>query len=124
VKLITGNKGVILGINKRSNPRYVRVYETLSAIRFELELKNSALKDVKKFLFNYQFNDFESRLTQSYFHYITKFFPLDNCFVAWLIDFIRKDSRNQTHTQIVLATEYFTDITCIFENQSSERVYS
>jgi len=123
VKLIKDNKGVILGINKRSNPRYVRVYETLSAIRFELELKNSALKDVKKFLFNYQFDDFESRLTQSYFHYIKIFFPLDNCFVAWLIDFIRKDSRNQTHTQIVLATEYFTDITCIFENQSSERVY-
>ena len=47
---------------------------------------------------NLQFDDFESRLTQLYFHYIKKFFSLDNCFVAWLIDFIRKDYRSQTHT--------------------------
>jgi len=123
VKLINNKKGVILGINKRSNPRYVRVYETQSTIRFELELKNSALKDVKEKLFSYQFDDFESRLTQLYFHYIKKFFNLDSCFVTWLIDFIRKDYGNQARTQLVLATEYFTNITCIFENQSSERVY-
>ncbi|MFT5250288.1 MAG: hypothetical protein ACI93P_002023 [bacterium] len=38
-KLITNSKGRILGINKRSNPRYYRVYEGSTQIRFELELK-------------------------------------------------------------------------------------
>ena len=123
VKLINDNKGVILGINKRSNSRYLRVYETKSTIRFELELKNSALKDVQTFLFNYQFDDFEFQLTQFYFHYIKKFFPLDNSFVTWLIHFSRKYSGNKTNTQLALATEYFTPITCILENQHLERVY-
>lgn len=123
VKLINSKKGVILGINKRSNPRYVRIYETKSTIRFELELKNSALKNVKEKLFSYQFDDFESQLTELYFHYIKKFFVLDSYFVTWLIDFIRKDCQTQTHTQPVLAVEYFTNITCIFENQPSEKVY-
>jgi len=123
VKLINSKKGVILGINKRSNPRYIRVYETKKTIRFELELKNSALKDVKEKLFSYQFDDFESRLNELYFHYIKKFFILDSYFVTWLIDFIRKDCQNQEHTQPVLAVEYFTNTTCIFENQPSEKVY-
>jgi len=123
VKLINDNKGIILGINKRSNSRYVRVYETKTTIKFELELKNSALKDVKTFLFNYQFDDFESRLTQFYFHYSKKFFPFDNSFVTWLIDFIRKDSGNQTDNKLVLDTEYFIDSIRILENQPLERVY-
>lgn len=123
VKLINSKKGVILGINKRSNPRYVRIYETKSTVRFELELKNSALKDVKEKLFSYQFDDFESRLTELYFHYIKKFLILDSYFVIWLIDFIRKDCQNQRHIKPVLAAEYFTNITCIFENQPSEKVY-
>lgn len=123
VKLINGSTGVILRINKRSNLRYVRVYETPTSIRFELESKNLALKNVADFLLNYQFDVFESRLTQFYFYYIKKFFPLDNFFVAWLIDFLRKYSPNQTNSQVVLGTEYFTDVTSIFKNQSSQKVY-
>ena len=69
VKLINNTRGLILGINKRSNTRYFRVYETLSSIRFELELKRSALDYLQSSLFNSQFNFFESQLTQFYFQY-------------------------------------------------------
>jgi hypothetical protein len=100
------------------------MYESMKLpLRFELESKNLALKNGADFLLNYQFDVFESRLTQLYFHYIKKFFPLDNFFVAWLIDFLRKYSPNQTDSQVVLGTEYFTDVTSIFENQSSQKVY-
>ena len=87
VKLINNTRGLILVINKRSNTRYFRVYETLSSIRFELELKKSSLDYFQSSLFNSQFNFFESQLTQFYFQYAKLLFPLDNYFGNWLIDF-------------------------------------
>lgn len=109
VKLINNTRGLILGINKRSNTRYFRVYETLSSIRFELELKRSALDYLQSSLFNSQFNFFESQLTQFYFQYAKLLFPLDNYFGNWLIDFLRKYSQNEHGNKLVLATEYFKD---------------
>lgn len=69
VKLINNTRGLILGINKRSNTRYFRVYETLSSIRFELELKRSALNYLQSCLFNSQFN-FQYAKLLYYFHWI------------------------------------------------------
>lgn len=109
VKLINNSKGLILGINKRSNTRYFRVYETLSTIRFELELKKSALDYLQSSFFTSQFNFFESQLTQFYFQYAKLFFPLDNYFGRWLMDFLRKYSQNEHDNKSVLATEYFKD---------------
>ena len=109
-KLLTRSKGkILLGINKRSNPRYLRVYETRTAIRFELELKNLVLEPFQACFFDYRFDFFESQLTQSYFRYAEPLFPLHNYFVSWLLDFNRKYYRNQINTQPVLATEYFAD---------------
>jgi hypothetical protein len=109
-KLLTRSNGrILLGINKRSNPRYLRVYETRTAIRFELELKNLVLEPFQACFFDYEFDFFESQLTQSYFRYAEPLFPLDNYFASWLLDFTRKYFRNQINNQFVLATEYFTD---------------
>nr|WPV76437.1 hypothetical protein [Naviculales sp.] len=88
-------------------------------IRFELELKKSALEHLKASLFSSQFNFFESQLTQYYFQYAKLFFPLDNYFVKWLIDFIRKYSQNQNDIKVVLATGYFIDN----QIQDHERLY-
>jgi hypothetical protein len=109
VKLINNSRGLILGINKRSNARYFRVYETLSTIRFELELKKSALEHLQTSFFTSQFNFFESQLTQFYFQYAKLLFPLDNYFGSWLMNFLRKYSQNEHDNKCVLATEYFTD---------------
>ena len=119
VKVINNTRGLILGINKRSNTRYFRVYETLSTIRFELELKKSALDYLQKPFFNAQFNFFESQLTQFYFQYAKLLFPLDNYFGSWLIDFLRKYSQNKHDNKYVLATEYFKDK----EIQDTKKLY-
>ena len=44
------NSNVILGINKRSNPRYFRIYRRQNKIKFELELKKSAAKSIQNHL--------------------------------------------------------------------------
>lgn len=119
VKLINNDKGRILGINKRSNSRYFRVYETFTMIRFELELKKSALEYLQASFFSSQFNFFESQLTQFYFQYAKLFFPLDNSFVSWLIEFLRKYAQNEKDTKIGLATEYFSET----EIQDHQRFY-
>lgn len=118
-KLINNSRGRILGINKRSNSRYFRVYETFTMIRFELELKKLALEYLQTAFFSSQFNFFESQLTQYYFQYAKLFFPLDNSFVSWLIDFLRKYAQNQKDINFILATEYFSE-TAI---QDHERLY-
>ena len=107
IKLINNTRGRILGINKRSNPRYLRVYETPSMIRFELELKGLALAHLQDNFLNSQFNFFESQLTQFYFQYAKTFFPLDSHFVSWLIDFFRKYHRDQKDSKVLFNTEYF-----------------
>jgi hypothetical protein len=98
IKLINNLRGKILGINKRSNPRYFRVYENPSTIRFELEIKSLALEPIQAYFFNSQFDLFESKLTQLYFLYPKTLFPLDYYFVRWLLDFNRKYSLNENNT--------------------------
>lgn len=107
LKLINdSSKGRILGINRRSNPRYFRVYEkvTTKVIRFEYELKKTAVRIVQQYLLDLQFDLFENELTNLYFHYAKKLFPLDNEFVDWLLDFNRKDQVIKNYSpELVLA---------------------
>jgi len=123
IKLINNNRGRILGINKRSNPRYFRVYESFSIIRFELEIKSLALEPIQAYFFNSQFNFFESQLTQFYFKYAKTLFPLDDYFVRWLLDFSRKYSLNENNTQSMLATEYFIEKSHLLEIHDYEKFY-
>ena len=67
IKLIDNSRGPLLGINKRSNPRHFRVYERTNHIRFELELKSSALSKVHQYFFSSEFELFEENLTKLYF---------------------------------------------------------
>lgn len=109
-KLVSNSKGTsLLAINKRSNPRYLRVYKTGTAIRFELELKNLALEVFQEYFFAARFDFFESQLTLYYFYYLVPLFPLDSYFVHWLLDFTRKYLRKPSSSQFVLATEYLAD---------------
>lgn len=107
-KLITNSKGRILGINRRSNPRYYRVYEGYTQIRFELELKKQALSFIQDCFFTSQFDLFEYQLTKVYFQYSLTLFPLYNYFdfVGWLMDYNRKYIRSQSDFNSSLATEY------------------
>jgi hypothetical protein len=107
-KLITNSKGRILGINKRSNPRYYRVYEGSTQIKFELELKKQALSFVQDCFFKSQFDLFEYQLNKVYFRYSLTLFLLDNDFVGWLMDYNRKYIRSKRNSNSALATEYFT----------------
>ena len=124
-KLITNNKGRILGINRRSNPRYYRVYEGRTQIRFELELKKQALSFVQDSFFKYQFDLFEYQLTKVYFQYSLTLFPLDNNFdfVGWLIDFYRKYTRSKRNSNSALAIEYFTQKNNLIYREHGQRLF-
>lgn len=107
IKLINSLKGRILGINKRSNSRYFRVYENSNRIRFELELKKSSLNNFQGQFFNSQFD----------------LFPLDSFFVRWLIDFHRKHIIHQNNSNLVLVTDYFKNPNKFTQSQYDERLF-
>jgi hypothetical protein len=125
VKLLNNSKNVILGINKRSNPRHFRVYEKTEHIRFELELKSSALSKVQKSFFSCKFELFEENLTKLYFNYAKTLFPPNDDFVGWLFDFSRKHPLflNQSNDKSLLATEYLSEKSLLPQTQHNEEFY-
>lgn len=58
-------------------------------------------------------------MTQYYSQYVKLFFTLDNSFVSWLIDFLRKYAQNQKDIKFILAMEYFSET----KIQDHERLY-
>jgi hypothetical protein len=122
-KLITNSKGRILGINRRSNPRYYRIYEGRTQIRFELELKKQALSFVQDSFFKYQFDLFEYQLTKVYFRYSLTLFPSDNGFVGWLIHFYRKYIKSRRNSNSGLATEYFIQENNLVYGEHGQRLF-
>ena len=125
IKLINNSRGPLLGINKRSNPRHFRVYERTKHIRFELELKSSALSKVHKYLFSSEFELFEENLTKLYFSYAKTLFPLDGYFVDWLLDFSRKYSlsRNQNNNKSLVIAEYLSETNHLLKIEDNEQFY-
>jgi hypothetical protein len=122
-KLITNSKGRILGINRRSNPRYYRVYEGYTQIRFELELKKQALSFIQDCFFTSQFDLFEYQLTKVYFRYSLTLFPSDNDFVGWLIHFYRKYIKSKRNYDSGLATEYFIQENNLVYGEHGQRLF-
>lgn len=112
------NSTLILGINKRSNPRYFRIYRRQNKIRFELELKKAAAKSIQNSLLDGEFEVFESNLTMQYFRDTTKIFPFQNDFLIWLHDFNRRHlSKTVLSTKNNLQLEYFYRYTDLDEHQ-------
>lgn len=98
--------GWILRIGKRGSPNYYRVYENNTEIRFELEQRGSKIKSTQKLIFEYQTENFEEIMTETFFNYSKKVLAIDENYTNWLIDYFRR--QNQTEESLV--TGYFSSI--------------
>lgn len=98
--------GWILKIGKRGSPNYYRVYENDTEIRFELEQRGSKIKSTQKLIFEYQTENFEEIMTETFFNYSKKVLAIDENYTNWLIDYFRR--QNQTEESLV--TGYFSSI--------------
>lgn len=108
IKLIQNPKnGGQLGINRRSNPIYYRVYQNKNFIRFEIELKKRAVDPIQDYFFQSEFNLLETILVERFFDYSFRLFPLNSYYISWLVDFDRKYRRNNGLVHQSLSIEYF-----------------
>ena len=95
--------GWILKIGKRGSPNYYRVYENNTEIRFELEQRRVKLKLAQKLIFEYQIENFEQIMTETFFNYSKKVLAIHENYTDWLIDYLRR----QNQTEESLLTSYF-----------------
>lgn len=84
-------KGVFR-VGKRSSPNSFRVYPKSNGkfIRFELELKKSAIKKFQSYFFLHQFEKWEEFLTCHFYKEATNKLDLDSPYTDWLIENSRK----------------------------------
>lgn len=113
-------KGKILKINRRSNGLHYRVYEKENGIRFELEIKRRQIKSVEDYFFQKKLGLFESELTQLYYQYSEKIFPLENSYVDWLLNFKRKYPSKKIPPYYLL-TSYLENN--VYSNDEEERIF-
>jgi hypothetical protein len=98
--------GWILKIGKRGSPNYYRVYESDTEIRFELEQRGLKIKSAQKLIFEYQIENFEEIMTETFFNYSKKVLAIHENYTDWLIDYFRR--QNQTEGSLV--TGYFNTV--------------
>ncbi len=103
-------KGVFR-VGKRSSPNYFRVYAKSNGkfIRFELELKKSAIKKFQSYLFLHQFEKWEELLTCHFYKEAMNKLDLDSPSTDWLIDNFRK-IRSVKMSENWLLTTYVENI--------------
>jgi hypothetical protein len=99
-------EGKILKVNRRNNALHYRVYEKEFGIRFELEIKHGQTKSVQDYLFNNQLDHFEHQLTNRYYKYSQRLFPLNDSYsyTDWLVDFSRRYSQEKIPSSFLLSS--------------------
>jgi hypothetical protein len=103
-------KGVFR-VGKRYSPNYFRVYLKSNGkfIRFELELKKSAIKKFQSYLFLHQFEKWEELLTCYFYKEAMNKLDLDSPYTDWLIENSRK-IRSIEMSENCLLTTYVKNI--------------
>ena len=103
-------KGVFR-VGKRSSLSYFRVYPKSNGkfIRFELELKKSAIKKFQSYLFLHQFEKWEELLTCHFYKEAMNKLDLDSPYTDWLIENSRK-IRSVEMSENWLLTTYVQNI--------------
>ena len=83
---------VVFRVGKHSSLNYFRVYPKSNGkiIRFELELKKSAVKKFQSYLFLHQFEKWEELLTCHFYKEAMNKIDLDSPYTDWLITNSRK----------------------------------
>ena len=82
-----GTKGYILRIGNRKSSNFYRIYQTKNGLRFELEIKNNQIKQVKNLLFCYDIKQLEETLTKHFYTHSKKLLIFDDCYTDWLIKY-------------------------------------
>lgn len=90
--------GWILKIRKRGIPNYYRVYENDTEIRFELEQRGLKIKSAQKLIFEYQIENLEEIMTETFFNYSKKVLAIHENYTDWLIDYFRRQNQTQDHS--------------------------
>ena len=111
-------KGV-LRVGKRSSPNYFRIYPKPNGkfIRFELELKKSAIKKFQYYFFLNQFEKLEELLARHFYKEAISKVDLYSPYGDWLIENFRKIGSIEMSDNCLLTT-YFNKISFdTFENQ-------
>ena len=127
VKLVTREKGSLLGINRRSNSNYYRIYMKQSCVRFELELKRSSLRDANQHFFTPDFNKFEQCLTKFFFKYSNSLFQSDSKYLSWLNNFNRKYTLAQKmkkKSKSLVFSEYLSNREILYQDEPNESFYT
>lgn len=115
-------KGVFR-VGKRSSPNYFRVYPKSNGkcIRFELELKKSAVKKFQSYFFLHQFEKWEELLTCHFYKEAINKLDLNSPYTDWLIENSRK-IRSVEMSKNCLLTSYINNIS-FHELEKQEFLY-
>ena len=101
IKLQDFTNGKILKINRRNNSVHYRVYQKDASVRFEVELKHRQTKLLQDYLFDNQLDIFEQKLVTQYFKYSGRVLCLNCVYTDWVIDFQRRQQKNNTSHSLV-----------------------
>lgn len=122
VDLINNSLGLLLKINRRPSPQHFRIYgkERDSKLRFEFELKKSAIKSIQQYFIDLEFDRFENTVIDLYFKFAFTVTPLNEPCLFWLMNFKR---RNCTKFSSSFSTEYFSENVQINLTKDIELIY-
>ena len=73
-----------LGIGRRENAYFIRIYKIESALKFELEIKKSPARQVGLLLLKGSCKEFENYISKKFFKKFWKSLFLETCFSDWL----------------------------------------
>jgi hypothetical protein len=94
-QLIKITKGTTLSVGHRRSFNYYRIYfknKTKYYLKFELELKHPSFN--KEFN-NYDFQEFERKLTDHFVNSIARISPIETCQLDWLAIKLRRNQQNK-----------------------------
>jgi len=106
--------GTTLGLGTRTGDFFPRMYRPDNiSLKLELEIKKYKAKQVRPFLINNYFAEFENSIVDSFLRYLKIALVFDTCYIDWFFPIIRR-----THKPVAsLISSYMDEKLVMTSNQ-------